>query len=122
MKYIKGKWLLITLILVFIIIPLFWFSPGEMDLGGDSNRLYFYDPLRYLSTSVLYNITPIGTRTVESDHSLLPFILMIFLVKSISSSYFVITLINIVKVAGGFLSSYLLIRELLKNLSRNSKE
>ncbi|MDP3685624.1 MAG: hypothetical protein Q8R32_02220, partial [bacterium] len=29
-------------------IPFFWFRYGEGDFGGDSSRLYFYDPLSWL--------------------------------------------------------------------------
>ena len=29
-------------------------KPGEMDLGGDGSRLFFYDPVNYLRYSVLF--------------------------------------------------------------------
>jgi hypothetical protein len=30
---------------------------GEMDLGGDSSRLYFYDPIHYLFSQSLYSVS-----------------------------------------------------------------
>jgi len=45
----KSKYFLSPIIISVILffIPFFWLKPGEMDLGGDSTRLYFYDPVSF---------------------------------------------------------------------------
>lgn len=43
----KRRWIVLPLFvsLVLFIIPFFWLPSGFVDLGGDSGRLYFIDPL-----------------------------------------------------------------------------
>lgn len=95
-------------------IPFFWLSSGEMDLGGDSSRLYFYDPVNFLKNNSLYSLSPTGINAVEPNHYYLPFVGMIALLKRIGfSSYLLITLFNVVKLVGGFLGVYLIVKELI---------
>ena len=37
----KTKHIVWIIALILFIIPLFWLKSGGMDLGGDSNRLFF---------------------------------------------------------------------------------
>lgn len=119
MKFLSKNLFLIVFI-CFLIIPFFWFKPGEIDLGGDSSRLYFYNPLGYLRNFGLYDVVSEGTGHVEPNFYLLPFAGMLILIKSIiNSPYFLITLFNSVKLGVGFLSVYLIIKEFLKSNLNN---
>jgi len=115
-KYIKSsEFLPILFLSIFLIIPFFWLKPGEMDLGGDSSRLYFYDPISYLKSFGIYGISPEGMGDVAPNHYFLPYVLLIAGIKLIvNSSYFLITFINVLKLAGGFLTMFFVIYEILK--------
>lgn len=115
MSSFYKKKLLIFIILFLIIIPFLWLKPGEMDLGGDSTRLYFYDPINFLKQFSLYGISPQGFGFVEPNYYYLPFFLLLAALKKIFiSSYVIISLFNSLKLAGGFLCIYFIIKELLQ--------
>ncbi len=83
-----------------------------MDIGGDFSRLYFYDPVNYLKNFSLYGIFPEGTNRVESNQFYLPYLLSLIAIKSIvKSPYFIISLVNGLKLAVSFLSIYLIVKE-----------
>src|SRR5258708_1010223 len=76
----------IIISLILFVVPFFWFKPGEMDLGGDSSRLYFYDPISYLFKSALYVISPSSFGFENRNYVNLPFITLLIILKSIISS------------------------------------
>src|SRR3989344_1938011 len=115
MKFSKHSLVVLLIFIILFIIPYLWIKPGEMDLGGDSNRLYFYDPLSYLNHHSPYNIVPTGNGGEAVSYYALPFIFVLYALRFVMSPTFVISLINSVKVAGGFLFCYLLIKELINN-------
>jgi hypothetical protein len=104
----------ITALFLFI-IPFFWLKPGEMDIGGDSNRLYFYDPLSYLKNVTLYAPEPVGTAHIGPVHYLLPISLLLYVLKYFFSSTVLIEAFYGIDLSVGFLSMYLIIKELLKH-------
>lgn len=107
MRINKYKILPLLISLILFIIPFFWLKPGEMDLGGDSSRLYFYDPLNYLRSVALYGVDPSGTGSESISYYLIPFVsLLIFLKKILGSSYLLITLVNSLSLAIAFFSVY----------------
>ena len=100
--------------IVFFVIPFFWFKPGEMDLGGDQSRLYFYDPIHYLSQS-LYSIS-YGAFGIEnaSYYASIPLFLLLILFKSIlRSPTLLIVAFHGFSLSIAFLSCYLIIKDLL---------
>jgi hypothetical protein len=107
---------LVLLISVFLfIVPFFWLRPGEMDLGGDGSRLYFYDQVNYLKNTALYDISVAGMGTVLSQYYIIPYIGLIALLKFfITSPTFAIGFINGLKLAGAFIGIYLIVCEFLK--------
>lgn len=114
------KLILVVITLFLILVPFFWFKPGEMDLGGDSGRLYFYDPLFILKNIALYIIDPQGTGNIEPYTHTLPPLILTSIIKSIlHSPYLVISLFNSLKLSIGFLAVYAFIKELLN--IKNSK-
>src|SRR5262245_39953356 len=126
MKLFKSKFfspLFITFIL--FIIPFFWLKPNEMDLGGDGNRLFFYDPWHSVLNDgfFLYQNVIEVIRTIEPHFSNIPFDLLLLAIKTfINSPYFLISLLNGIKVSVAFLSIYLIICTILKNSFKEKNE
>lgn len=115
MRIFKSKHLLIGVCIILFIIPFFWLKPGEMDLGGDSTRLYFYDPLSYLKSFVFYSVASWGTGIVSYNQYYLPFLLfMIFLKFLFHSPTILIDIFNGLKLSGSFLFMFLIIEEFLQ--------
>src|SRR3989344_4104329 len=85
----EHKFALVICVTLFI-LPFFWLKPGEMDLGGDSSRLFFYDPFNFLKNSNLYNVVRDGIGSVEPewsyDYALIPYLAVFILLKSILTS------------------------------------
>ena len=97
------------------IVPFFWLKPGTVDLGGDSSRLYFYDPIHYLKSYPLYVVVPNGFNTEINPSYLLPFTLFLaFLKKLFVSSYLLTTVFNSLKLVGAFLSVAGIVTTLLR--------
>ena len=87
-------------------IPFFWLKPGGMDLGGDSSRLYFYDPIHYLTSFGLYAVSPDGVGSETIGYYLIPFVFTLALLKYVFSSSLLITLFNSFSLIVAFLSIY----------------
>lgn len=121
-KFIKSpQFLLILFSVFFTALPFFWLHPGEIDLGGDSSRLYFYDPIAYLKAFGLYAVAPESVGEVQYNQYFLPFLLFLAGVKAIvHNSYLLVTIFNIFKLLGGFLAMYFVILEIL-NFSASEK-
>lgn len=119
MKTSKYTLLIFFITLTLFIIPFFWLKPGEMDLGGDSNRLYFYDPISMLKEFGIYSIAPYGTGILIYNQYFLPFLLFIISLKSIfHSPTALIAIFNGLKLSGSFIFVFLIIKELLKKEER----
>lgn len=116
---IRNHKLVFLITLALFIIPFFWLKPNEMDLGGDSSRLYFYDPLSYTLTTLLYVLLPSGNGYIDSGvFSPLPqMALLIALQSFLHSPYLLITIFSITKVVIGFLAVYAITKELLNQKS-----
>lgn len=127
-RVFKEHKLAIFICVIFFILPFFWLKPGEMDLGGDSSRLFFYDPLNYFKNSNLYNVVRDGIGSVESewsyDYALIPYLAtFIFLKFILLSPTALINFFNGIKLAVGFLAIYLVVREfLLETYGENKKD
>lgn len=101
-------------ILLFI-IPFFWLNSGEMDLGGDSSRLFFYQPWSYLKVHLLYNIIPSGIGGDSLSYFAIPYVLTLSFLRLLFSPTILIGISNGLKLSVGFLSCYLIVKELLIN-------
>lgn len=119
------KYNLVLIVSLFLFIaPFYWLNPGEMDLGGDGNRLYFYDPVSYIKNTSIYDVFAIGRGSVEPNYYYLPYVSLIALLKFISfSPTTIISFFNGIKLAGGFISIFFIVYELLKGSNQvgNSK-
>lgn len=72
--------LIITFIL--FLIPFFWLKPGEIDLGGDTSRLYYYDPAGYFQTNILYNVVSSGIGGEFLSYQFFPYMLFLIALKT----------------------------------------
>lgn len=123
MTRIKFSFIFPLLIsIAFFVIPIFWFKPGEMDLGGDQSRLYFYDPIHYLSQS-LYSIS-YGAFGLENAtfYASIPLFLVLILFKSfLHSSTLLIVSFHGFTLSVSFLACYLIIKDLLRQEEDKSR-
>lgn len=111
----KYRFILPSIITLFLFLtPFFWFKPGEMDLGGDSSRLYFYDPLRYLTSQALYAISHSGLGGEGLSYFGIPFFLLLAGLKNIfESPTLLIAFVHGFSLSLAFLSCYLIVKQLL---------
>lgn len=107
--------LLVFFVSIFLfIIPFFWLKPGEMDIGGDSSRLYFYDPIRYLFSSTLYSMPASGFGSEMFYYFNIPFVSLFVVLKSILvSSTLFISVFHGFSISTAFIFCYLIIKELI---------
>lgn len=114
--------LVIFITIVLAVVPFFWLKPGELELGGDSSRLYLYDPGSYLQFTSLYSVDPSGMGKLIPNQNMLPFLLLLQLFYNIfHSSYILIYLLNSLKLSGSFFFMYLIIAEILKKHGEKDK-
>ncbi len=119
----STKLLVLLTCIILSILPFYWLSPGELEMGGDSNRLFLYDPDSYLRASSLYSVEPDGYGQVRPDQVLLPFLFILKLINFyIRSPYILMSLLNSLKLVGSFFFIYLTIREILKNRREKSSD
>jgi hypothetical protein len=110
----KNKFAIIIALLLFF-IPFFWLGSGEMNLGGDSGRLYFYDPAGYLKLRVLYNYLGSGIGIELVYYIYLPYVVFLLLLELVfQSPTILISLFNGLTLSVAFFSVYLFVKELCK--------
>lgn len=106
----------IIIAVILFLIPFFWLKPGEMDLGGDTGRLYFYDPVSYFFTSTLYAISPSSVGGSSVIYEFIPFIFLIIVLKYIfTSPTILISGLYGISLSAGFIFCYLIIKELVES-------
>lgn len=114
MKPLILRYLPIAVAIALFVIPFYWLKPAEMDLGGDSGRLYFYDPVANLRSTMLYGVIPSGVGGMALSYFAIPFIsLLAVLHYFINSPTVLISFVNGIKLSVAFFSFYLLVKELL---------
>ena len=119
MKTSKTVSIIISLFL--FIIPFFWLKSGEMDLGGDSTRLYYYDPQSYIVNAVLYPLLGNSTGEIQyGTYSQLPHMLLLLFLKPLLGSTLLITLFNSLKLGVGFLTMYGILKEIISKSTIDS--
>lgn len=107
--------------LILFITPFFWLKPGEMDLGGDSSRLYFYDPLSYLQNYSLWSVSPSGFGSENIGFMTIPLVVILAIAKHMVSSTVLISAFHGLSLAISFLFVYLVVRQLLEVFDKNQK-
>lgn len=85
-----------------------------MDIGGDSSRLYFYDPVKYLLSSTLYSISAsaFGLETIYYFN--IPFVSLLIALKSVLVyPTLLISAFHGFSMSMAFIFCYLIIKELI---------
>ena len=122
LHFFKKYWVVLLISFFLFIIPFFWFKPGEVDLGGDGNRLYFYDPLSFIKNVSLYAIDSEGKGNVEQRHAYLVYVGLLALIKHfIDSPHLLISIFNGIKLSVGFLSIYFIVKEFIQRGEQKNK-
>lgn len=110
------KFVVPVLCIILFIIPFFWLAPGQMDIGGDNSRLYFYDPLHYLQVQALYAIIPSGVGGEAVSYWGIPYFLLLIVIKSIvHSPTLLIDISHSFSLCMAFLATYLIVKDLILN-------
>lgn len=118
----KSKFLVLSVCIILFVLPFFWLKPGELELGGDSSRLYLYDPGAFLQADSLYSISPNGMGDLRSDQSMLPFLLLLKIFYSLFHSPYILTcLLYSLNLVGAFLFVYLIVIEIIKSHAEQNK-
>lgn len=118
----RSKLLPFVITLILFIFPFFWLKPGFMDLGGDSSRLYFYDPLRYLLNYSLFAVSPSGVGSENIGFMTIPFVAFLAVAKRIFvSSTVLISAFHGLSVSMSFLFVYLSIVQLLYTATKGER-
>lgn len=116
-RYIHS--LVVLLVIVLFALPFFWFSPNQLEMGGDSNRLFLYDPVSYLKSNALFSVEPEGVGKLRPDHAILPFMLILVGINTIVHSPFILMcILNGLKLSGSFIFIYLIVKEMMRHLSK----
>jgi len=119
-KLLQHKALPFIIAIILFMIPFFWFKPGEMDLGGDSSRLYFYDPVSYFFTSTLYVVSSSSVGGPTLNYVNIPFIYLLIALKYIfTSPTILISGLYGISLSAGFIFCYLIIMELTESKKNN---
>lgn len=113
----RRKYSVITGLIVFVLflVPFFWLSPGQLDIGGDSSRLYFYNPVEYLKSTTLYGISASSFGHENINYIGLPFVGMLALLRAFLTPTMLISLFHGLVLALAFLFTYLSIQKLIKH-------
>lgn len=121
-KYVKSHKLLVITSIVLFIIPFFWFPFGYIDIGGDSSRLYFYDPLSFLHNFVLNPFFPDSIGVKNGGIYLLPFVSALALFKLLLGSYYVLNnIFNGITIFLSFIGIFLVVSEILLHETSHKK-
>ena len=112
-----SRYYLFIILFILSAVPFFWFSHSMVDYGGDSSRLYFYDPLDWLkNVSFYYNNSLSAIGMGNPSFFMIPFLLILIGLKYLLREPFLVNnLFSGVLLAGGFLSVCLVVKELLQD-------
>jgi len=114
LSFIRKNIFVLSIAIVFFFLPFFWFPKEAVDLGGDGNRLYFYDPVSFLKNVSLYSIVTEGKSHVDPlKHAYLFYVGFIAVLKYfLKSPHVLINVFNGIKLSAAFLSVYLMVKEI----------
>ncbi|MBI5621692.1 hypothetical protein HY933_02410 [Candidatus Falkowbacteria bacterium] len=109
---------------ILFLVPFFWFHNGEMDLGGDSSRLYFYDPGSWLRTMALHEINVGGYGFDNPAFFMLPFLALLWLLQVIlpSGGSWLLEVFDGLLLSGAWLTMYGVIIELFSPPTAQQKD
>lgn len=119
------KYFFVFIAVVLFLIPFFWFSPGEIDLGGDSSRLYFFDVLPWLKNIAIYSVNTLNSvNTGNPNFFMIPFLLFLYLIRTLlgGNSYMLNCFFSGLLLSGSFIFTYLSLNEIINTEVNRKKE
>lgn len=102
------------------LIPILWLGKGELDIGGDSNRLYFYDPINYLLSNTLYGVSASGFGIENINYLLLPFVGILAILRYLFSPTVLICAFHGFSLSASFYFVYATIKEIIEDNEASS--
>lgn len=115
MRIFKKYFVFIIVCFFLASFPFFWLQSGDVYMGGDGGRAYFYEPFAMLKNVALYYLYPLGTGEVSAKFFYIPFILLQSFLKIFISSTAAVTLHHVFKIVTGFVAVFLILQELIPN-------
>jgi len=122
MRIQKYHILPFAITIILFLIPFSWLKPGEMELGGDSSRLYFYDPFSYLHAETLYSVISSGIGGDAISYYALPHMALLAILRLVITPTILISVYNGIKLSMAFFFCYLIAKELIKTKESFHKE
>lgn len=120
MKTNKVIFLVITIILA--LSPLFWLKDHQINLGGDSSRIYFYQPRLFIVNYVLYGINPWNIGQEMVGYFIIPFAAFLQVLLSIvKTSHNLISVFNSMTLFIAFISTYASIVTIIRDTKKVEK-
>lgn len=114
MKIQKFQVIFIGIVIALAIMPFFWMKPGELDIGGDGTKMFYYDPLNFIRYTPFYVSLPSGIGTIVPQDYYLPFATLFVIFNTILHSPHLLNVFHIsIKLVVGFLSVYGIVKEIL---------
>lgn len=123
-KFFQKNWPALVIYVILFLVPLFWFDFGKVDYGGDSNRLYFYDPLSWLKNIALYTTNPLTSLGQDvPNFTMIPFLSFLTVLKVLffHTGYSLNNFFNGLLLSGSFISIYFIIIELIRPTEEERK-
>ncbi len=122
MRQKKKKVFLLSAIVLFL-VPFFWFDHQKLDTGGDSSRLYFFDPSSWARNIPFYSTNSLNAFGTENPNfMMIPFLyFLIGLKKIVGSPYLLNCFFSGLLLSGGFSFVYLSLMELLETKEESLK-
>lgn len=116
-KQINLAYLIVLgIALILFIVPFFWLKAGFVDIGGDSGRLYFIDPL-----SLAQNLFQRRNFDGATTYAILPYYVFCYLILQITgSSTLTVGVDRGILLSVAFLSIYLIVKQLLTVNGKNN--
>lgn len=127
-KFFVGKirrFLFVIIGIILLFIPFLWFTHGEIDLGGDSSRLYFFDPLLWLKNNGFYAVNTLNSlSTGNPQFFLMPFLSFLTLIKFVlkGNPYYLNCFFSGLLLSGSFIFTYLSIKEIINSEINKKRE
>lgn len=110
-----GNIVVFFIVFFLFTLPFFWFKSAELDIGGDSSRLYLYDATHYLQNSGLFTMDPEGTGKINPNQFLLPYLFFQSALNALlRSPYLIISTEKSIKLVLSFYFIYLIVRQVLE--------
>lgn len=105
------------------LIPFTWFDPGQIDWGGDSTRVYFFDPGAYLYNHSIFGVSPSDTGGPVMGYYTIPYTVLLILLKKIFVSHtLLLCFFHGLKLSISFLSIFYIVKGfLIDNGHKNEK-